>query len=74
MSGRLFAAALVLAVGFVLPRAHAPAALAEPVAPAAAPQDGSTTLDDQSELAVTVYNSDIALVRDVRNLRLARGR
>jgi hypothetical protein len=36
-------------------------------------QDPSTTLDDQSELAVTVYNSDIALVRDVRNLTLPRG-
>ena len=33
----------------------------------------TTTLDDQVELAVTVYNSDIALVRDVRNLQLARG-
>src|SRR4051812_21158806 len=29
--------------------------------------------DDQAELAVTVYNSDIALVRDVRNLQIARG-
>ena len=27
----------------------------------------------RSELAVTVYNSDIALVRDVRNLQLPRG-
>ncbi|PYR33364.1 MAG: DUF4139 domain-containing protein [Acidobacteria bacterium] len=30
-------------------------------------------MDDQLELAVTVYNSDIALVRDVRNLQLPRG-
>jgi hypothetical protein len=45
-----------------------------PVVPvAAAPQNQSTTLDDQTELAVTVYNSNIALVRDVRNLQLARG-
>src|SRR5258706_7517591 len=36
-------------------------------------QDRSTTLDDQTDLSVTVYNSDIALVRDVRNLQLARG-
>ena len=36
-------------------------------------EDLTTTLDDQSELAITVYNSDIALVRDVRNLQLARG-
>jgi hypothetical protein len=34
---------------------------------------GTTTLDDQTELAVTVYNSDIALVRDVRNIALSRG-
>jgi len=33
----------------------------------------SSTLDDQVELAVTVYNSDIALVRDVRNLLLPQG-
>jgi hypothetical protein len=36
-------------------------------------QDRTSTLDDQVELAVTVYNSDIALVRDVRNLQLSRG-
>jgi hypothetical protein len=38
-----------------------------------APAQGQTTLDDQVELALTVYNSDIALVRDVRNLQLPRG-
>ena len=43
------------------------------VAVAAEPQASSTTLDDQSELAVTIYNSDLALVRDVRNLQLQRG-
>ena len=32
-----------------------------------------TTLGDQADLSVTVYNSDIALVRDVRNLRLPAG-
>jgi hypothetical protein len=32
-----------------------------------------TTLDDQVDLAVTVYNSDIALVRDVRNIQLPSG-
>jgi len=44
-------------------------------AAAAARTDGqdATTLDDQVDLAVTVYNSDIALVRDVRNVRLAPG-
>src|SRR5688572_421492 len=48
---------------------------AQPLAAADAPapaQDAST-LDDQTELALTVYNSDLALVRDVRTLRLPRG-
>ena len=40
---------------------------------AAPPFQGQTTLDDQTELSVTVYNSDIALVRDVRNLQLPSG-
>jgi hypothetical protein len=35
--------------------------------------DQSTTLSDQSDLAVTVYNSNIALVRDVRQLQLPTG-
>ena len=34
---------------------------------------GTSTLDDQTELALTVYNSDLALVRDVRNVQLPRG-
>ena len=39
----------------------------------AAAAQGATTLDDQVDLSVTVYNSDIALVRDVRTLDLPRG-
>jgi hypothetical protein len=35
--------------------------------------DQSTTLTDQTDLAVTVYNSNIALVRDVRQLTLPAG-
>jgi hypothetical protein len=35
--------------------------------------DQSTTLNDQTELAVTVYNSNIALVRDVRQLQIPTG-
>ena len=47
---------------------------ANPVAatPGATGQD-RTTIDDQVDLSVTVYNSDIALVRDVRNLQLPAG-
>jgi hypothetical protein len=33
----------------------------------------STTLNDQTDLSVTVYNSNIALVRDVRNLAVPSG-
>src|SRR5262245_8425634 len=44
-----------------------------PVVTATEQTPGTTTLDDQTELAVTVYNSDIALVRDVRNISLGRG-
>ena len=35
--------------------------------------DQSTTLNDQTDLNVTVYNSNIALIRDVRNLTLPGG-
>jgi hypothetical protein len=33
----------------------------------------TSTLDDQVELSLTVYNTDLALVRDVRNVELAPG-
>src|SRR5215467_3378115 len=39
----------------------------------AASQDQATSLSDQTDLSVTVYNSNIALVRDVRNLTLPSG-
>src|SRR5438046_9954367 len=42
-------------------------------APTGVAAQGTSTLDDQVDLALTVYNSDIALVRDVRNLQLPRG-
>ena len=41
--------------------------------PSNSAQDQSTTLSDQTDLAVTVYNSNIALVRDVRQLQLPTG-
>ncbi len=40
---------------------------------ARAESDQTTTLNDQTELAVTVYNSNIALVRDVRQLQMPNG-
>ena len=38
-----------------------------------AAEHSATTLNDQIDLAVTVYNSNIALVRDVRQLTLPSG-
>jgi hypothetical protein len=70
MSARLWVASLAVGAITILPRQFSPAVV-PPLAAAA--QDGTTTLDDQTELALTVYNSEIALVRDVRNLQLARG-
>jgi hypothetical protein len=42
-------------------------------APATVAADQSTSLNDQTDLAVTVYNSNIALIRDVRQLLLPSG-
>ena len=61
---------VLAAAGVSLAISRSPAAFAE------GPQvesPGSSTLDDQTELALTVYNSDLALVRDVRALQLPRG-
>jgi hypothetical protein len=82
MSARTFAAVLTVAAGVFLFRPEVqPALSANPGTREDAPigealeggQDQTTTLDDQAELSLTVYNSDIALVRDVRNLQLVRG-
>ena len=69
MSARIWVGALIIAGGTLAARPVAPAVAAGP----SEVQDQTTTLDDQSELAITVYNSDVALVRDVRQLQLARG-
>jgi hypothetical protein len=69
MRPHLWVAALAAAAG-TLGRPHLVTPASE--IPAAA-QETTATLDDQTELAVTVYNSQLALVRDVRNVRLPRG-
>jgi hypothetical protein len=73
MSARLPLAVLVLALatagGAGLPRTS----VSTVAAPQAVSQDAETTLDDQEDLALTVYNSDLALVRDIRRLTLAPG-
>jgi hypothetical protein len=69
MSARTWFVALVIVVGALLLRPEG-----QPVVAAGEDtQNVTTTLDDQSELSITVYNSDIALVRDVRNLQLSGG-
>lgn len=54
-----------------------PRLLARPAAEPAAAQAGgaqaSTTQSDQTDLSITVYNSNLALVRDVREIRLPSG-
>jgi hypothetical protein len=74
MNARLGIAASVIAVGTLATAIQF--GLDGPAARAAQPQvqgQDSSTLDDQTELALTVYNSDLALVRDVRNVQLPRG-
>ncbi len=74
MNARLGIAAIVVAFGALA--AAMRFGLDGPAASAAQPQvqgQDTSTLDDQTELAVTVYNSDLALVRDVRNVQLPRG-
>ncbi|HJU42165.1 MAG TPA: DUF4139 domain-containing protein [Vicinamibacterales bacterium] len=78
MSARTYVAVLAVAAGAFLMRPVAPPVIEAgpaPVenAPVVEGGDQATTIDDQAELSLTVYNSDIALVRDVRNLTLARG-
>lgn len=68
MSARILLAIAIVAGVIGIARPAAPKA-EEP----ANDQDQTTTLDDQSDLSITVYNSDLALVRDVRTLQLARG-
>jgi hypothetical protein len=51
----------------------APFAAAQTNAAKSAVADAATTDKDQTDLAVTVYNSDLALVRDVRKLELPSG-
>jgi hypothetical protein len=43
------------------------------LAPSLAAAEQNATLDDQTGVAVTIYNQDLALVRDVRTLTLSAG-
>ncbi|MEQ1912258.1 MAG: DUF4139 domain-containing protein [Vicinamibacterales bacterium] len=65
--------ALVGAALVALAPAHTLIATPTLAAAPAASDVSTSTLDDQADLAVTVYNSDLALIRDTRNLRLGPG-
>ena len=69
MSSRLLLASLVIALAVGVASTSRESVSAQTAPPTAA----TTTLDDQAELAITVYNSDLALVRDVRNVQIGRG-
>lgn len=74
--GKRFWVYLMAAVLLLAPAWAARTTLAESDATAAAPiktDTQSTTLDDQVDLFLTVYNSNVALVRDVRQLNLPEG-
>src|SRR5512132_1945941 len=72
MTARLWLAAPVIASLVTLAPRLAPATAVQ-AAQSAVPGQSTSTLDDQTELSLTVYNSDLALVRDVRSLQLPRG-
>ena len=66
-------AATLLAVPVFVYRPGSAAAAGQSEKPAASQSQPSTTQNDQTDLAVTVYNSNVALVRDVRELTLPTG-
>src|SRR3989475_1358767 len=68
-------AVLTAAAALLYPAVHGNKVYAaqEKDAPRPAAGDQSTSLNDQTDLSVTVYNSNIALIRDVRNLSLPSG-
>ena len=72
----LAAATILLAGSAVLyatPRGKQTANAQEKEAVRESGQGTATTLNDQTDLSVTVYNSNIALVRDVRSLTVPNG-
>lgn len=58
----------------IVPAALALALAAGPALGEAAPQERAVGLDTQTGVAVTIYNGDLALVKDQRTIRLERGR
>src|SRR5262250_3056279 len=72
LTGALFFTAVAVAVAYPVHRNHSsPTQERDALRPAVG--DQATSLGDQSDLSITVYNSNIALVRDVRLLNLPSG-
>ena len=73
--GLISIVALLAAVAILYPTARRSKVYAsqEKEAARATAGDHATSLNDQTDLNVTVYNSNIALIRDVRNLTLPSG-
>ncbi len=73
--GLILAITLLAATAILYPAARGSKVYASQEKEAARPSaaDQSTSLNDQTDLNVTVYNSNIALIRDVRNLALPGG-
>ena len=73
--GAIVGAALLCgaAAVYASPRANHTSAAQEKEVARAGQTDQATSLTDQTDLSVTVYNSNIALIRDVRNLALPSG-
>ena len=71
ITGTAFLAAIVLLLPLAgrLKQAHAAGVAGQQAKTDAA----TTTQKDQTDLSVTVYNSNLALVRDVRKIRLQSG-
>jgi len=68
-----FAAALVVALGAATPALRFQRPTPGPDTPDASIAAQTSTADDQKDLAVTVYNSDLALIRDTREIPVAGG-
>src|SRR5262249_40513036 len=58
---------------YAAPRANHARVEQEKEATRSAQSDQAASLTDQTDLSLTVYNSNIALIRDVRNLALPAG-
>src|SRR5262249_45453042 len=73
LTAAIFAAAVCAGALFAAERHRAYPAPATQEKEARQGGDQSTSLADQTDLNLTVYNSNIALVRDVRQLSLPSG-